>query len=135
MAFDRAIGAITLYCEASSEPPEAKLGVAWTFVNRRADGRFGASIAEVCLRRCQYSEWNGDRLDNENLLRAAKAKDTDSVMMECLSIYDEALSDAFSDPTCGATHYHDTSVDPPSWTVGAIETARLGKFVFYKGVK
>jgi spore germination cell wall hydrolase CwlJ-like protein len=40
-----------------------------------------------------------------------------------------------SDPTHAATHYHDTSINPPDWTVGAIRTVKLGKLIFYKGVR
>jgi N-acetylmuramoyl-L-alanine amidase len=137
MAGDRVIATYTIYCEASGEDHAARLGVAYSEVNRFRTGRFGATLAEVCLRRAQYSEWNGDKVDNANLLRAARCPDSDAVMLDCGQAFDEALLGRAPDPTRGATHYHDVSMadDPPSWTVGAIRTATLGRLIFYRGVK
>jgi len=135
MAFDRQIAGITIFCEASSEPHEARLGVAYTIINRsKVPLRFGATVAAVCLRRMQFSEWNDDAVDNRNLERAALAAEDDPVMLDCLACFDEALN-GNSDPTHGATHYHDDSISPPSWTDGAIRTCKLGKLIFYRGVK
>lgn len=136
MAYSIQIGAATIFCEASGEPTEVKLGVAWVLVNRAVDGRWGRTISEVCLDRKQFSEWNDDSGNNANLKRMARAGDADAVLMEC----EEALRTALhsgneTDPTQGATHYHDTSIAPPDWTEGAVRTVQLGKLVFYKGVK
>ncbi len=133
MAFDRQIGTLVVFCEASGEPYQAQVGVAATQFNRVRAGRWQPSIAGVCLQRAQFSEFNDDRLDNANLLRGANTPDGDKIMLQCGMAWDEAERGA--DPTGGATHYHDTSIPPPSWTVGAIETCQLGRLVFWKGVK
>jgi N-acetylmuramoyl-L-alanine amidase len=133
MAFDRAIAAITTYCEASSASPMERRCVTHSYFNRRKDGRFGHTVAEVCLKRMQYSEWNGDAADNANLLRAARAGDGDPVMADCAAAFDEVAAGAF-DPTGGATHYHDRSITPPYWAARAVVALETAKFIFYRSV-
>lgn len=134
MAFDRPIAAITCYCEASSASPDERRAVMHTFFNRVADGRFGKTVASVCLKRYQFSEWNDDKGDNANLERAANAADNDPVILECLADFD-AISAGAPDTTNGSTHYTDKTISPPAWTVGATLTLETNKFRFYKGVK
>ena len=134
MAFDLEIAAITIYCEASGQSQEARLAVAHVICNRWKAGRWGSTIAEVCLRRMQFSEWNDDRANNANLLRAARVQQHDPIMQAYIKAYWEAVEPGASDPTLGATHYHDNSISPPLWTHGAEQTVQIGAFTFYKGV-
>ena len=137
MAYDLEIAAITIYCEASDQPDIAKLGVAWSMVNRLlVPGKpYGWTIAEICLRRMQYSEWNADRQDNANLIRAARCQSSDPLILDCRAMIEGALANTSSDPTRGATHYYDGSIAAPYWTEPpATKTAQLGKLLFYKGV-
>lgn len=134
MAFNREIVAMTAYCEASSASPEERRCIVHSMVNRKADGRFGKTLAAICLKRYQFSEWNDDAGDNANLLRAANALDTDPIMLDCLASYDE-VADGGPDPSGGATHYHDKSIKPPYWAEGATVTRVTNKFIFYKDVK
>lgn len=133
MAFDKPISAITDYCEASSASPQERRCIMHTIFNRVADGRFGRSPAEVCLRRMQFSEWNGDAANNANLLRAARAADDDPIMLDCMAAFDEVKAGA-ADPTNGATHYHDKSIPAPYWAARATVALETGKFIFYKNV-
>lgn len=133
MAFDRPIAAITTYCEASSASPTERRCVAHTYFNRAANERYPKTVAGVCLQRMQYSEWNGDAADNHNLERGAVAPDNDPVMLDSAAAYDEILAGA-QDPTGGATHYHDKTIEPPAWTVGATLSLETPKFRFYKNV-
>lgn len=133
MAYDKAIAVITVAAEASNQSHPARQGVAASIFNRLADGRFGTTIAAICLKRFQYSEWNGDASDNANLERVAKLPDGDPVILDCAVAYDEAA--AGKDPTGGATHYHDTSIAPPNWTQGATRTCQIGALIFYTNVK
>lgn len=115
---DEVIGTVTIYAEASGESQEARLGVAYTLLNRaRTPHKYGATIAEVALRRFQFSSWNDDRGDNANLLRATTLPDTDLDLLACHAALLTALGNTAPDPTGGATHYHDTSIFPPFWTV------------------
>jgi len=134
MAFDRPLAIITTFCEASSATPMERRCVMHTIFNRVKEGRFGPTPAHVCLKRMQFSEWNGDARDNANLLRAADASDSDSVMLDCAAAFDEVEGGA-PDQTNGATHYHDKTIAPPPWTVGATMTLETAKFFFYSNVK
>lgn len=137
MAFDREIASYTIFCEASSEDHTARLGVACCLFNRLATAKFGETIAEICLKRMQFSEWNADQNDNLNLLRAARAPDRDPVMVDCGIAFDQAQFKSIPDPTHGATHYIDDRLEdnPPAWTIGAIQTVKLGRLIFYRGIR
>ena len=125
---------MTIYCEASGEPYEGKVAVAATFFNRVRSGRFQKTVAATCLKRFQYSEWNGDPIDNMNLMRVATVSDDDPVLADCARAYDEAAGGA--DPTKGATHYYSTTIAPPSWVSGtATLTAEIGHHLFYDNVQ
>ena len=134
MAFaDGVIAAMTVYCEASGEPQEGRIAVAATFFNRLKSGRFGKSVAAICLARYQYSEWNDDKLDNANLLRAATVDNHDSVMADCAEAFNAAASGM--DPSLGATHYYaDTMQTPPAWAAQGTFTVQIGHHRFYKNV-
>lgn len=132
MAFDREIAALTIYCEASGEPHDGKVAVAATFFNRLKTGRFGKTVASVCLERMQYSEWNADRADNANLLRGAETPDANPVMADCLMAFEEALAGA--DPSLGATHYYAVSIPAPAWAAQGTETIEIGHHRFFKNV-
>lgn len=134
MANDRAIAQITAYCEASSASPADRRCVVHTFFNRVKSGRFQPTVAGVCLKRYQFSEWNGDAQDNANLERGANAPDSDLIMIDCGKAYDEVLA-GVPDQTDGATHYHDKTIAPPAWIMGATMTLETPKFLFYRGVK
>jgi spore germination cell wall hydrolase CwlJ-like protein len=133
MAFDNQIAALTIFCEASSATQDERKAVAATIVNRLHDGRFGTTIAGVCLKRFQFSEWNGDAANNANLERGANTPDSDPVMQQCVAAITGALSGA-PDPTHGATHYHDKSIPRPGWASAATVAMETPKFIFYKNV-
>src|SRR6266478_2840111 len=101
MAFDREIVALTTFCEASNASAHERRCVVHTIKNRVRDGRFGATMAEVCLRRFQFSEWNDDAGDNANLLRGARASGGDPVMLDCIAAYADIETGVF-DPTGNA---------------------------------
>lgn len=134
MAFDRQIAALTLFCEASNASAEERRCVMHTMFNRVASGRFQKTVAAVCLKRYQFSEFNDDVGDNANLERGALASDNDAAILDCLAAFDEAVNGG-QDHTGGATHYHDKSISPPSWAIGATKTLETAKFCFYRNVK
>lgn len=135
MAEDLAIGRYTVFAEASNQPTAAQLGVAYSIVNRLRSGRFGSTIAAVCLEWEQYSSWNGDRGDRSDLLRAATVADDDPAYQACCAALQAAIDGSQPDPTGGATHYYDTSVQAPYWALPPAQvSARLGDLIFYTGV-
>lgn len=126
---------MTIYCEASSASQDERDAIAHVMVNRlKNPARFGKTLAAVCLKRMQFSEWNGDAADNANLLRAAEVSDDDIILTGSMQSVSYALN-GWPDPTNGATHYHDKSIAPPAWTQGATCTLSTDKFRFYAGVK
>lgn len=134
MAFDREIAALTTFCEASGASAAERRAVTHIFFNRARSGRYPKTVAGVCLQRYQFSEFNDDQSNNRNLERGALAPDNDPVVQDCLAAFDEVAAGAF-DPTGGATHYHDKSISPPAWTVGAAMCLETPKFFFYRDVK
>ena len=131
MAFAREIAAATVYMEASGEPSLGRQAVAHVLVNRVADGRWGSSLASVCLARAQFSCW--DERD-PNRMRLARLADTDAILLECLAFVDAAVAGE-PDPTGGATFYYaDTMPNPPSWASQGTFTAQIGHHRFYKDV-
>lgn len=135
MAFDREIAAATVFGEASNQGYSGQLAVAWVIRNRRDSGRWGHTLAHVCLAYEQFSSWNGDRQSRANILRAADAPDSDAIILDCLKAVDAATSGSGIDPTGGAMFYYADSIAAPSWTVGATFTVQIGNQRFYKGVK
>jgi len=133
MAFDREITALTVFCEASGASPGERLAVLHVMFNRWKSGRFGATLAEVCLQRFQFSEWNDDKADNANLRRGARVRDDDPVLRSILEAYESVLAGGL-DTTRGALHYHDKSIPVPSWARQAAISLETDHFVFYVGV-
>lgn len=132
MAYDKPIAVITIACEASGEPHDAKVAVGATILNRVASGRFQHSVAAVCLKRMQFSEWNADTGDNANLERVALMADDDPAILDCAQAWDEAVSG--SDPSNGATHFIADSIPKPVWAINATLTAKIGRLNFYNNV-
>src|SRR5258708_25553952 len=103
MAYDKAIAVMTIAAEASSQSHLGRVAVAAVLFNRRRDGRWGNTVAAVCLKRMQFSEWNSDPMDNANLERVAQMGDDDPVIVECGVAYDEAAAGV--DPSGGCLWY------------------------------
>lgn len=131
MTWDEQIALRTLWGEARGEPREGQLAVAHVFLNRVKDGRWGKSLATVCLASMQFSCWNAS--DPNRALMAA-LQDDGAELEKLKSVLDEARKG--SDPTQGATHYFSTSmIQPPKWSIGATHTGQIGRHRFYRDVK
>ena len=131
MAYDIPIGAITICCEAADQPPASRRDIASVLANRLRDGRWGKTLAAVCLKRMQFSEWNADPIDNRNLERVAALPDGDLVLADCADAVKDAIDGSLVDGTGGALYYHDNSIAPPTWTQGMNFLGQRGRFLFY----
>jgi spore germination cell wall hydrolase CwlJ-like protein len=129
MAFDSTIATATIYMEASGEGFEGILGVAYVIVNRWKSGRFGKTIAAVCLKPLQFSCWN---TTDSNRLRVALLPDDDSLLDQCGKAYGDAMSGAVPDPTDGAMYYFADSIPTPHWIDALSMTCKIGHQSFYR---
>lgn len=131
MTFDDQIAVRTLWAEARGEPNEGQRAVAHVLINRQKDGRWGKTLAEVCLAHKQFSCWLQSDPNWKALLRLS---DFDPVLVSVGA----ALSAARQEPdfTGGATHYYALSMpNAPIWTLGATLCGQWGHQKFYKGVE
>jgi hypothetical protein len=132
MSWTLEVAARTLCQEVRGEPLEGQKAVAYVIKNRLATGKWGHSLASVCLWRGQFSGWYVP--SDPNFAYACSLADDDPVLIHMQSMMQEAL-DSANDPTGGADHYVNLSVANPAWVQGAIHCGKFGRQDFYKGVK
>jgi len=122
-AYEKIMGALTMWREGRGESALAKLAIWWVIKNRLALGRWGGSIVEVVTAKWQFSCFNtGD----PNSVLFPKPKDW--AWAECF----EAIERDEPDPTNGATHYFANWIPKPAWAEKMIQTVIIGKHEFYR---
>jgi N-acetylmuramoyl-L-alanine amidase len=131
-AFQHAIGARTIWGEARSEGPDGMRAVAHVLLNRCNTGRWGATLAAVCLAPWQFSCWNANDPNRPQLLAL---RDDDQTLQLCMDALDDALEPGAADPTHGATHYVRDDWPTPDWAKGLQPSAHIGHHLFFAGVK
>jgi hypothetical protein len=131
--YDIEIGARTVFAEARGEGQEGMRAVAWAIVNRHDSGKWysGESLAECCLMPFQFSCWN---TNDPNRIAAARIADNDPLLALCRGYIQSAMLNAGDDPTHGATHYVAETIPLPEWAKNAMQTAHIGRHIFFKGV-
>ena len=130
-AFD--VGARTLCQEVRGEPLDGQIAVAWVLKNRLASGKWGSSLASVCLWRGQFSGWYVP--SDPNFAYACSLPDTDATLSHMQSLL-QTVMDGTNDPTGGATHYYNPAgvVQTPAWVAGATPCGKFGHQLFFKGI-
>ena len=124
----------TLWGEARGETFDGQVAVAWTIRNRAdkpGPDWWGDSVTEVCLKARQYSAWNPNDPNRPKLEAASVA---DPAFLRARGIAHLVLSGDLKDPTAGCTHYHTDDVRPP-WAAGKPPALRIGRHLFYRGIK
>ncbi|MDT9673828.1 cell wall hydrolase [Pseudomonas sp. JV414] len=134
---DRDVLARTLWGEARGESLTGQIAVAWTIRNRVNDGKakswWGEGYAGVCQKPWQFSCWNKND-PNFSYLSGAKPIPAGE-FARAQKAADLVMSGTEPDPTGGATHYYATTMPKaPTWTVGAKQTLKLGRHIFFKEV-
>lgn len=137
----------TMCQEVRGEPPDGQTAVAWTIKNRLSDGRWGNSLASVCLWHAAFSGWWCPRgtspvYHDPNFAYACGIADDDPMLIHMVSVMQAAL-DSGDDPTGGAMFYYKEGTKVPDWVVGdpargvpaAIFCGKFGSQLFYRGVK
>tara|TARA_R110000868_G_scaffold304136_6_gene564657 strand:- start:1042 stop:1404 length:363 start_codon:yes stop_codon:yes gene_type:complete len=120
-----------MWQECRGEPEDGQRAVAHVIVNRVKDGRWGKTLATVCMWGHQFSGWNAG---DANRIPSCLLADEDPLIVKFIQMLNEALTDP--DPTFDATHYYATSMKtPPFWAVGQTPTAQIGRHRFFAGIK
>ena len=127
---DVVLVALVIWREARGESSQGKLGVAAVIRNRAAmPGWWGNDVMSVCVKPWQFTSMTG--AGDANLIKWPKASDTS--WQQSLAAAEMMLTDGAADPTSGATHYHDVSIEKPTGWGDKIEfITQIGKLKFYK---
>lgn len=131
-AYDVVLLALCIWREARGEPIDAKRGVAWVVRNRvEHPSWWGKDWNSVILKPWQFSSFNST---DANAVKWPSPLDT--AWQASLEAAREVFAGDGADPTGGATHYHDDSLDaePPAWARdGSLTpTVRLGRLRFFR---
>jgi spore germination cell wall hydrolase CwlJ-like protein len=129
MPYDLQIGTMTVFMEASGEPDEGKLAVAYVLVNRLKTERWGKTLAAVCFAPHQFSSWD---YTGPNMERLASASDIDPALAACEQAMSNAMHGTAEDPTKGALYYFADYIEPPKWAHNLTFTVHVGQHEFFK---
>lgn len=135
MTWSMGTAARTLAQEARGEPIEGQTAVAHVLKNRLASGRWGESLASVCLWHAQFSGWWCPRgvpvYYDPNFAYACNLDDNDSTLSHMMSVMQAAM-DSTTDPTGGALFYHASNMAvPPLWASKMRFCGQFGHQTFY----
>lgn len=143
LGFHLSVAARTLWQEARGEPLDGQKAVAHVIANRVTDGRWGRTLAEVCLSEFhgvyQFSGW---ARSDPNRIAAMRLPETDTLLNSLATLIYNATNGE-SDPTGGATHYYAARIPAPAWVAGdpardippATPCGKFGSQLFFKNVK
>lgn len=126
----------TLWMEARGEPEEGIHAVACVIYNRYKRNKWYSrrwgirSIANVCLKKQQFSCWNpGDQCDT----KLKKAKKTSPEWLLCEEYAIKAVDGALDDIIDGADHYYSLSLKKtPAWAKTMKVICQIGNHRFYR---
>lgn len=129
----RSLAIFTVWMEARGEGEVGMIAVAWAIANRHAAGKWysGKTLAECCLMSFAFSCWNAK---DPNRIALARMKGDEQIFVDIDGYLGDAVSGLGDDPTYGATHYIDSSIEPPEWAKLAFRTVTIGRLTFYKNV-
>jgi N-acetylmuramoyl-L-alanine amidase len=130
----------TLAGEASSEPFDGKIAVAWAIRNRVMmdlwrDGKkdwWGEGWAGVIGTRWQFTCW-----EDHNKTRIEKLTLGDASYQECMLAALCVVKGLIPDNVAGSTHYFNPRAvkKPPPWSIGRTPVCIHGNHHFYTGVE
>jgi spore germination cell wall hydrolase CwlJ-like protein len=126
------IWARTVYLEASGEPYEGMVAVAWVIRNRveaKVD-RWGMNVIGVCKAPKQFSCWN---LDDPQTAARHNATLDDLALQDAYGAVIGVARGREADPTGGCTHYHAVGVSP-RWARDTRSHVTIGHHRFYAGL-
>lgn len=122
---------LTVWREASNQPPEAMAAVCHCILNRVAKPSWwGRTLNDVCTKREQFTSMN-TATNDPNLRRWPKSGDAS--WEQVAEIVFQCQLGVIAHPLPGCDSYYDDSIAPPYWAVEHPERCRgkIGKFSFY----
>ena len=131
--YDTFLMALCCWREARGEIVAGKYAVCWSIKNRADHPSWwgGPSISSVVLKPMQYSSFNAN---DPNATKFPLP--TDTSWTASLLAAGQVLAGMLVDPTMGATHYFDSSMDanPPVWAKDGskVLTVTIGNLHFWK---
>lgn len=131
MSFADEIAARTCWMEARGEGEAGMRAVAAVLVNRLRSGKWGKTLASVCLAPFQFSCWN---TSDPNRRAMADLDENDPLLLSALAYVADAESGNVPDPTNGATHYYATGTPDPAWVKVARFEGKIGHHFFFSHV-
>lgn len=121
----------TAWGEARSEGAQGMQAVLNVIMNRvKKGGWWGATPAEVCKKKSQFSCWNANDPNRPKLLAVT---DANREFKTALDLAEQAYNGVLPDITGGATNYVNLMAlsSIPSWVKGMTKTAQIGSHTFY----
>ncbi|KKU98288.1 MAG: hypothetical protein UY28_C0004G0026 [Candidatus Amesbacteria bacterium GW2011_GWB1_48_13] len=124
-----ALGIITMWMEARGEPHEGRVAVGEVIRNRMkkkysSDGTVAGTVAL----RYQFSGWNDDYGNNQQLIASLKIDDADAIVQDCIAAWKESET---SDLTGGALFYVNLSIVQPGWAKKCKAVTKIGNHTFF----
>ena len=116
-------------------PDEARIAVGWSIRNRVGwpKSRGGGTYHAVILKAEQYSSFlmgDSNRFFAEDPLHTHLETDRHA-WERCYQIAGNVIAGTIADPTAGANHFFDDSIDHPTWAKPEYFKVRIGPFLFY----
>ena len=115
--------AITILAEARGEGEAGMYAVGAVIAQRAFEGK--RTPSEVCLKKWQFSCWNGKGFkDLAHLLKTPQAKYALLIAKNINNLSREFVG--------YANHYHNNKIKPPYWAKGKKPVKVIGNHIFYK---
>ena len=132
MTWDTETAVRTLWMEARGEPLAGMQAVSRVIWNRLRDGRWGHTLAAVCLAPMQFSCWDEH---DKNRMIMARCTDDFPPFEPLRKIFTDAGT--APDLTGGAMWYYAPAgvIMAPHWAEAATLCGKFGSQLFYKDVK
>ena len=128
--FSTAVAARTLWGEARGEPLIGQTAVAWVLRNRLYSGKWGHTLASVCLWPSQFSCWNAD---DPNRIKMCELVDSGPELQTLAALLDDVMNaKCAADPTEGATYYFNPNSALPYWASEFQYVGTFGSQKFYR---
>jgi spore germination cell wall hydrolase CwlJ-like protein len=131
MTFALELAARTIWQEARGEMEDGQRAIAHVIVNRLRDGRWGKSLASVCMWDRQFSGWNNS---DPNRIASCTLPDDNPALARFREFITEAMTGADPDPTNNSTHYFNPKIVNPPWAEGK-PYKQIGNHRFLRDVK